>query len=143
MKKSKLIEIRIPKSTITPINRRILVKAEKIANYQTRTGIFLPGSVKSDKGKIIDRTRYYVIAVADDVNFILSQSIDPYQEPVQIERGDMVWCLDMPDSIEFKLPQILDWEADTEIPVFNVIEIHELAGVRKMKDIKDRKIILE
>lgn len=142
MKSKKLIEIYVPKSTITPINRRIFVKAERIADYQTKSKIFLPGRVKDDKGKIIDRTRYYVIAVADDVNFILAENTKTL-EAIQIERGDQVWCMDMPDSIEFKLPQVLDWEADTEIPVFDVLEIHELAGVRKMKDIKDRKIILE
>lgn len=136
-------EIRIPKSTIEPINRRIFVLTEEVPTFKTRSGVSIAGVVFSDRGQRMERIRYYVIAVAEDTNFILEESVGPVRQPITIERGDMVWGLTMPDAVMLKLPQVVDWESEASWPVYEVLEIHELAGVKKMKDIKDRKIILE
>jgi len=136
-------EIHIPNPTIRPINHRIFVVTENVPTFKTKGGMIVTGTVLDDRGRKIERKRHYVIAVADDVNNILRESAGDDHTAVKIERGDMVFTLVMPDAIEFKLPQVVDWEADTKWPVYDVIEIHELAGVKKRKDIKDRKIILE
>lgn len=113
--------IDIPKCQLTPSNGRIFITSVDAGEQKTAGGVIIPNKFNNDPQKeksTIERKRYYVVAVADDV---------PVKDVgKKLEMGDEVFLLLMPDAIGFDLPYVIDYYTRN---TFDVIHYTELAAI--------------
>ena len=109
MSKEIEIVVEIPKTDLQPLNGRIIVVTADAEDVKTKGGIHIPTNFTEQKGEDVKHwefKRYFVVAVAYDVNLL----IDDGKEVRKLKRGDEVQPFFHKDALNVDYPQVVDWD---------------------------------